>query len=571
MLKYRKAFTLVEIIIVVAVISILTAILIPVILNMTNKATSSSALSDAKNAATKLNLDITDFRGHCVFEVKKGGKYYLYSFKKSDGKLIESRYNPLNADSFDDLTQNLMTDSVIYRQYGYSGDDDYKVKVSDNVTALLGFSLNDRQFDRSVYLLAGDMQELPALSGDNISWSIDNAETACIEGGKIKALAVGETTMRAQRNGQIIAEYKVCVTEVVEVTSLSELKAETERNTPCLFIRLISDGQKFSADSSDNIFPIVVPCNKFVYLDMTRCYIECNYRAADIPEALFINDGGEFHMVDTDTFGRIGSVALKVDGRDSGTSDEIFSVIKNQNQGLLFADNINFDIAGGTGGTAKTLHCLYNESGRANMNTCGFLIDNSNMGFTHPDNTVIKNCANGVMSIENDDLDAAYINYVSATERSKPVIVNDGYISKLRNLGISVSVCSSGTIDNIANCKFLHNREDGTPALIVEKGGIIGKVDSCTFSDVDMDEFTESGGDISIYAVACGILVKGGCKVRILSDVTSYCGETVRFENAADKSRCIESGRFYFEPAGELLFEGKQAVYDSTDKMYVVE
>ena len=72
MLKYRKAFTLVEIIIVVAVISILTAILIPVILNMTNKATSSSALSDAKNAATKLNLDITDFRGHCVFEVKNG-------------------------------------------------------------------------------------------------------------------------------------------------------------------------------------------------------------------------------------------------------------------------------------------------------------------------------------------------------------------------------------------------------------------------------------------------------------------------------------------------------------------
>ncbi len=59
----QKAFTIVELIIVIAVIGILAAILIPAFTNIIAKANAKSALSDARNTLTSFlteNLEIVD-------------------------------------------------------------------------------------------------------------------------------------------------------------------------------------------------------------------------------------------------------------------------------------------------------------------------------------------------------------------------------------------------------------------------------------------------------------------------------------------------------------------------------
>ena len=82
MKKTNKGFTLVELIIVIAVIGVLAAILIPVFSNVIEKANIKSALSDARNA---LSIYVAEYTtgvngGDClpdgsVFVVSKAGKY----------------------------------------------------------------------------------------------------------------------------------------------------------------------------------------------------------------------------------------------------------------------------------------------------------------------------------------------------------------------------------------------------------------------------------------------------------------------------------------------------------------
>ena len=87
MKKTNKGFTLVELIIVIAVIGVLAAILIPTFANVIDKANRKSAFSDAKNALQLYLAEKTtgENGGNCVeentvFEVSKAGKtwYFVY-------------------------------------------------------------------------------------------------------------------------------------------------------------------------------------------------------------------------------------------------------------------------------------------------------------------------------------------------------------------------------------------------------------------------------------------------------------------------------------------------------------
>ena len=93
-----KGFTIVELVIVIAVIAILAGVLIPTFAGVTNKAKESKALQEAKNAYTAdlaiLNGQVTETKaaGTAVgdetlagtFTVAEGGASYTYSFTNGD-------------------------------------------------------------------------------------------------------------------------------------------------------------------------------------------------------------------------------------------------------------------------------------------------------------------------------------------------------------------------------------------------------------------------------------------------------------------------------------------------------
>ncbi len=98
----KKAFTIVELIIVIAVIGILAAILIPTFSNMIAKANAKSALADARSTLTNyLAEDMSNVDGNIaasiVIFVSKAKSYYVFGYNtrgENMGKLMQSAGNP---------------------------------------------------------------------------------------------------------------------------------------------------------------------------------------------------------------------------------------------------------------------------------------------------------------------------------------------------------------------------------------------------------------------------------------------------------------------------------------------
>jgi len=93
----KHGFTLVELIIVIAVIGVLAAILIPVFSNVINKANAKSALSDARNTLSNYLIAATDSAealpgdGRVVIFVQKANKYYVFGY--NGGKVVAADNN----------------------------------------------------------------------------------------------------------------------------------------------------------------------------------------------------------------------------------------------------------------------------------------------------------------------------------------------------------------------------------------------------------------------------------------------------------------------------------------------
>ena len=105
--KNKVGFTLVELIIVIAVIGVLAAILIPTFANVIDKANAKSALSDARNVISKYAVDRAENPGlpsSIVITVKKAGKYHLFGFDADNiGKVQISDANPIKVDTLSDV------------------------------------------------------------------------------------------------------------------------------------------------------------------------------------------------------------------------------------------------------------------------------------------------------------------------------------------------------------------------------------------------------------------------------------------------------------------------------------
>ncbi|MDD7573988.1 MAG: type II secretion system protein [Eubacteriales bacterium] len=94
----RRGFTIVELVIVIAVIAILAAVLIPTYANLVKKANEAKAQAEAKNLVTEMLANILsggDDAADLIIVTKKGNEAYVHGYDASAGQLVAYKDNPV--------------------------------------------------------------------------------------------------------------------------------------------------------------------------------------------------------------------------------------------------------------------------------------------------------------------------------------------------------------------------------------------------------------------------------------------------------------------------------------------
>lgn len=100
----KKGFTMVELVIVIAVIAILAAILIPTFTNLIRKANEASALANARNAANLLLANLLkggENAADLVIFSKKDEGIHVYGYDASEGRVVRYHSNPVASEETD--------------------------------------------------------------------------------------------------------------------------------------------------------------------------------------------------------------------------------------------------------------------------------------------------------------------------------------------------------------------------------------------------------------------------------------------------------------------------------------
>lgn len=94
----RRGFTVVELVIVIAVVAILAAVLIPTYINLVKKSNEANALAEAKNLISEMLTDIIlgdkDSADLLIFS-KKGEDVYLHGYSAEQQRFLTYRNNPI--------------------------------------------------------------------------------------------------------------------------------------------------------------------------------------------------------------------------------------------------------------------------------------------------------------------------------------------------------------------------------------------------------------------------------------------------------------------------------------------
>ena len=121
MRKHKKGFTIVELVIVIAVIGILSAILIPTFVNVTQNAKDAALKSDLANAYSMYVADAAD--GEKEEKVNNQTAYFVDVVTQDDVLLVKgtSQYRFLGGE----WREAVGTDEIISPKYkvAYTGDD----------------------------------------------------------------------------------------------------------------------------------------------------------------------------------------------------------------------------------------------------------------------------------------------------------------------------------------------------------------------------------------------------------------------------------------------------------------
>lgn len=131
--KFKKAFTITELVIVIAVIAILAAVLIPTFSTVIGKANESAAMQECRSEWTSLSVEVmTDETAgkDYLFSIEKGGKTYYFAVI---GGAFDT--DAIADEKVSDSTVEI--DSVSYTMTPYSAytPENTSVKISSLVKA----------------------------------------------------------------------------------------------------------------------------------------------------------------------------------------------------------------------------------------------------------------------------------------------------------------------------------------------------------------------------------------------------------------------------------------------------
>lgn len=529
-MKSRRAFTLVEVMVVIAVIGILAAVLILLLPGAINDAIAKSAISDARNAVTTYKNYSDKSESDLVLTVEKGGKFYAFGFYFNLGVLAEYKHNPIELNTHDEVYSMLITNdcisenakrmddfgdipesTVVYEGCLYSITK--SVQLSEDV---LNMRLGERHsIDVTVNSVAGNVY-------GNVEWTTTDEAVATVENGEVIAKGNGSTEIFAVCDGVESTRCTVNVNGVVKTDDIEVLKAEVENTAyNASFIELIGD----ISSSDKSLFPIVIPKNKYVEIKLHDFSIgyKSEVSESDI-SAMFENSGGNISI--------IGDSEAESKLEIKGAGDTVSAVLIGNTSGTVTIGNCKLSMQYiGFDPSTSYVHRVIDNRGKMRLENC--ILDYDNSAYDGTDITEfadIYNSEAGKISI----LGCRISNSAFLTGYSNNGIINDGEIEALSDTYFieGTGLINRGKIDSIANCSFsldgaYENRVNGFIRVVGNKA-VVDEIVDCIF-DATRDEVVEDD------ALAISV-TKGGC-IRKISGCEFHVGNEVFCDSSSSVER----------------------------------
>ncbi len=140
--KFKKAFTITELVIVIAVIAILAAVLIPTFSTVIGKANESAAMQECRNEWTNMSVDVIldeNAGKDYLFSIEKGGDTYYFvviggNFNEKSAKVQSS--DGSGALIGDGVTLSITVEEKTYSNVMASAVSDYEPESSAIIYSL---------------------------------------------------------------------------------------------------------------------------------------------------------------------------------------------------------------------------------------------------------------------------------------------------------------------------------------------------------------------------------------------------------------------------------------------------
>lgn len=572
----KKAFTIIELIIVLAVIGILAAILIIGLPKVIESANKKSAYSDAKNAlkttlAQLQSDDGTELLGDSIFIVSKAKKYYVYGYYAFSNTLYESENNPYDfsglTGEFNSIAEQIIASLEAADDIGKSGET--QKNISDEIkdlpastkvfsgyrllSILDGVMLNKARIDL-------DLGEVFALKAEKLMnlplvWESADAGIATVdENGNVTATGYGNTVVTVTC-GNTTAACKVYVHEYIEFNgTMKELKDLIESSEPAAFIKL-THAEGYLTSDDPKLFPITIPKGKTVKIDFNRNILayssEFGEELADTISAFFLNNGGSLYLLSTGLFNE-GGINISMDFHiDTGI--RMGHIIKNINSAYTeFADDISVNVYCSTDDSWSFDATILNSGNST-------LIFKNGGVYAHNGSIAIHNKAGSLLSI-----------YGGAFNSSGTVIKNEGVIDIITGDAKFESPMAKFLIDNTGEIKQISGGN-----YLVGYEGFLEFTGVTIYSHGENARIEEiSGGEFMAHYNDCIRLDKGylgkitGGTFKSGTNAITYVGAN---ENDLKIGEGISGGEFSHEISSRYLAKGFVCVKNNETGLYEVK
>lgn len=518
----KRAFTLIELIIVIAVIGVLAAILIPIIVSSVEKANAASALSDAANLHIEYEAIVKregSYSASSIICISKGGKMYVYGAFTGRTNLYESTHNPYNVRASGQTQLSDFVDTLVHDGDVYAVTDELQQNASssfsnagENAAVFFGYGLNsfvtDLYISEDIIELApGETHELKCVISPEADISYESSDTSIAqvdENGTVTAIAEGRAKITASC-GDMTAEATVNVYDYIEFYgNLEQLKAYFEQTgKQTLFIRLMTGiSFEYTASTDSELYHITIPENKHIRLDLNGHSINC-HTLPELDEEAFDYFIANFGLFEVEGSTGTGNLSMSIQGQS------------HQNIQSGYAMVLNYSVMEVKGNAALHAYFLNNNSGEAyaiknfgqltytNVSHIigsihGYTICNEEGGHLN----IIRTQGDESISVKNYGVIENIQDSTLAGYLYKPGLVNCGTILKIGNCEFSkdnsaitddpinyedsptipfdawTTVENRGRIGEIINCRF---EPKGASHAFSAISGSIGKIQNCTF------------------------------------------------------------------------------------------